>query len=219
MQGVYAAGFALFMLFPLASQAATLSDQLNQFFQARYAQSSTDVAVVVRTPKAQWPTCEQPRFSLPANARPWGNLSVQTLCGQDRRFIQVQVQATGEYVVATRAVLRGESVAVSDMKRVQGRLDTLPARAVTDETTLVDAIALRDLVPGQPVTLSMVRQPWRIKAGQNVQVIAQGEGFSAVSEGRAMNNATATQPVRVRMASGQIVSGRADKDGNILITL
>ncbi|WP_034946337.1 flagellar basal body P-ring formation chaperone FlgA, partial [Erwinia oleae] len=78
---------------------------------------------------------------------------------------------------------------------------------------------LRDITPGQPVTLMMVRQPWRVKAGQNVVVTASGEGFNISSEGRAMNNATATQPVRVRMNSGQIVSGKVAPDGNILISL
>jgi flagella basal body P-ring formation protein FlgA len=58
-----------------------------------------------------------------------------------------------------------------------------------------------------------------VKAGDNVNVIASGDGFNVASEGRAMNNATAAQPVRVRMNSGQIVSGKVGSDGNILISL
>ncbi|EHC35530.1 Flagellar basal-body P-ring formation protein FlgA, partial [Salmonella enterica subsp. enterica serovar Adelaide str. A4-669] len=48
---------------------------------------------------------------------------------------------------------------------------------------------MRDLAPGQPVQLTMIRQAWRVKAGQRVQVIANGEGFSVNAEGQAMNNA------------------------------
>jgi flagella basal body P-ring formation protein FlgA len=65
----------------------------------------------------------------------------------------------------------------------------------------------------------MVRQAWRIKAGQRVQVVASGDGFSVNSEGQAMNNAAVAQNARVRMASGQIVSGTVNSDGNILINL
>jgi flagella basal body P-ring formation protein FlgA len=65
----------------------------------------------------------------------------------------------------------------------------------------------------------MLRQPWRVKAGQNVMVIANGDGFDASGEGKALNNATSAQWVRVRMGNGQIVSGRVGDDGNILITL
>lgn len=82
-----------------------------------------------------------------------------------------------------------------------------------------DAISLRDLAPGQPVQLSLLRQAWRIKAGQRVQVIANGDGFSVNGEGQALNNAAVAQNARVRMASGQIVSGTVGSDGNILINL
>ena len=69
------------------------------------------------------------------------------------------------------------------------------------------------------MTLSMVRQSWRVKAGQRVMVIATGDGFSVNSEGQALNNAAVAQNARVRMANGQVVSGTVDNDGNILITL
>ena len=80
-----------------------------------------------------------------------------------------------------------------------------------------DAVSLRDVAIGQPLQLSMVRQSWRVKAGQKVMVIAQGEGFSINGEGQALNNAAVTQNARVRMPSGQVVSGQVDTDGNILI--
>jgi len=50
-------------------------------------------------------------------------------------------------------------------------------------------------------------------------VIASGEGFSVNSEGKALNNAAVAQNARVRMISGQVVSGTVDSDGNILINL
>lgn len=82
-----------------------------------------------------------------------------------------------------------------------------------------DAISLRDIAPGQPVQLNMLRQAWRIKAGQRVQVIAQGDGFNVNAEGQALNNAAVAQTARVRMLSGQVVSGIVGADGNILINL
>lgn len=43
---------------------------------------------------------------------------------------------------------------------------------------------------------------WRVKAGQQVMVVANGEGFSINSEGKALNNAAVAQNARVRMSSG-----------------
>lgn len=209
----------LLILWCLQASAADLGAQLSQFFKARDPSHAADMKVVVRTPAEQWPQCEAPSFTLPGNARLWGNISVAANCDQNRRYLQVQVQVTGEYVVATRQVTRGKPLEAGDMTTKRGRLDTLPARAIINPQEAIDAISMRDIPPGQPITSTMVRQPWRVKAGQNVVVIAQGDGFSATGEGRVLNNATATQAVRVRMNNGQVVSGKADADGNILISL
>lgn len=205
-----------------SASAGDLTGQLNDYFKARYGesgQSADTLTVVVKTPESQWPVCDAPQFSLPGNSRMWGNMSVAANCDQNRRYIQVQVQVSGDYIVAARPVARGGTLTAGDIKVQHGRLDTLPARTVMTVDEITDAVTLRDIIPGQPLTQMMVRQPWRVKAGQSVTVTANGGGFSVTSEGRAMNNATAAQPVRVRMSSGQIVSGKVGADGIILITL
>ena len=210
---------SLLALFALPADAADLSAQLTGFFQARDAQHAAGMTVEIKTPQAQWPTCDAPQFTLPGNSRLWGPMSVAATCGDTRRFLQVQVLVTGQYLVATRLLARGSTVSADDFRLQSGRLDTLPARAMLDAGSVADAVVLRDIQPGQPVTLSMVRQPWRVKAGQSVMVIASGEGFNASGEGKALNNAILAQSVRVRMGNGQVVSGKVDADGNILISL
>lgn len=206
----------------LASQwacAGALDAPLTQFFQQRLAGISDDVSVTVKTPDAQLPSCEQPDFVMPNNGRMWGNVSVQVRCGQDRRYIQAVVAATGNYVVAAQALARGSMLNETSVQLKRGRLDQLPPRTMLDLQQANNAVTLRDIAPGQPVMLSMVRQSWRVKAGQRVQVVATGEGFSVNSEGRALNNAAVAQNARVRMSSGQIISGTVGADGNILINL
>lgn len=165
------------------------------------------------------PACEQPLFSITSNSRLWGNVNVLARCGNDKRYVQVNVQATGNYVVAAMPIVRGGKLESASVKLKRGRLDTLPPRTVLDVNQLVDAVSLRDLTPGQPIQLTMLRQAWRVKAGQRVNVIASGDGFSANAEGQALNNAAVAQNARVRMVSGQVVSGVVDADGNILINL
>jgi len=125
----------------------------------------------------------------------------------------------GHYVVATRSVPRGSTLDAASVTLKRGRLDSLPAQALTQAEQAVNAVTLRDVTADVPITRSMIRQPWLVKAGQQVRVIANGEGFSINSEGRALNNVAAGQHARVRMDSGQIVSGKVDADGNILINL
>ncbi|SFM91695.1 flagella basal body P-ring formation protein FlgA [Izhakiella capsodis] len=214
-----ALGIIALSVLSVQAWASPLTAQLTQFFKARNGQNGELIQVVVKTPQMQWPPCDNPQFSLPGNARLWGMMSVAANCDQKRRYIQVQVQVTGEYVVAAQQISRGATVTPRDLNIVKGRLDTLPARTAMTPDDIVDAVALRDIMPGQPVNRMMVRQPWRVKAGQTVRVTASGNGFAVSSEGRAMNNATLAQPVRVRMPSGQIVSGKVNADGKILISL
>ncbi|MEI7186992.1 flagellar basal body P-ring formation chaperone FlgA [Dickeya dianthicola] len=206
------------LLAPILVNAADLASQISRFFSDNFKGTSNTINVVVKTPEAQWPACENPQISLPGNAKMWGNLSVSVRCNQERRFVQVEVQVTGNYVVAAAPVSRGTELTSRDSRTIRGRIDQLPPRALFDPQEAQGAVALRDIAPGQPITQVMIRKPWVVRAGQNVQILAQGDGFNVRSEGKAMNNAAAGQPARARTASGQVVSGIATGDGIILIS-
>ena len=198
--------------------ANDLPAQINQFFASRFQGSTNTVNVVVKSPESQWPQCEAPQITLPGNTKMWGNVSLSVRCGQQRRFIQTEVQVTGNYVTSARLINRGTTLTEKDIRLTKGRLDLLPLRPILTLPGAQGAVLLRDLTPGQVITASMIRRAWVVKAGQSVQIIAQGEGFTINGEGKAMNNAAAGQAVRVRMANGQIVSGITNEDGIILIS-
>lgn len=198
--------------------ANDLPTQINQFFASRFQGSPNTVNVVIKSPESQWPQCEAPQITLPGNTKMWGNVSLSVRCGQQRRFIQTEVQVTGSYVTSSRPINRGATLTEKDIRLTKGRLDLLPLRPILTLQSAQGAVLLRDLTPGQVITASMIRRAWVVKAGQSVQIIAQGEGFTINSEGKAMNNAAVGQPVRVRTANGQIISGITNDDGIILIS-
>lgn len=206
------------LLSPLA-QADGLQDQLTAFFAQQLAGFSDEVSVTVRTPPNLYPTCEQPSFTVTGTTKLWGNVNVLARCANEKRYLQVAVQATGNYVVAALPIPRGSVLQANSVTLKRGRLDQLPPRTMLDVNQAQDAVSLRDVAPGQPLQLSMLRQAWRVKAGQQVMVVANGDGFSINSEGKALNNAGVAQNARVRMSSGQVVSGTVGPDGNILINL
>ncbi len=210
--------FAAIMVSQL-SFAADIKALMLPYFQQRLTGISDEISIEVKTDPAHLLSCEDPVFSTPANSRLWGNISVLMRCDNDKRFIQVQVSAMGHYVVATRSVPRGTILDAQSLTLKRGQLERLPAQALTLPEQAVNAVTLRDITPDIPLTRSMIRQPWRIKAGRQVRVVASGNGFSVNSEGRALNNAIVGQHARVRMDSGQIVSGKVNTDGNILINL
>lgn len=199
--------------------AQDLQAQLHALFAGRLAGVSNNVTVTLRTTTGGMPDCEQPQLSVAGNAKLWGNVSVLARCGNEKRYLQVNVQATGNYVVAVLPIARGSRLTPASVALKRGRLDQLPPRTALEVSQVIEAVSLRDLPPGQPVQQTMIRQAWRVKAGQRVMVVANGDGFSANAEGQALNNAAVAQNVRVRMVSGQVVSGVVAADGNILINL
>lgn len=207
------------LLFAQLSFAGQFDAPLQAFFQERLAGTSSDIKVTVKTPDTQIPSCDNPDFSLPPNGRFWGNLSVLMRCGAQQRYLQVYVQANGNYLAASQVIDRGEQVTSTNVALKYGPLDQLPPNTLFSMTDAMDAIVLRNVAAGQPIMQSMLRPAWRVKAGQQVQVIAQGQGFSINSAGQALNNAAIEQSARVRMTSGQVVSGVVSADGNILINL
>ena len=208
----------LLLLSPLA-QADDLQEKLTTFFAQQLAGFSDDVKVTVRTPSNLYPSCEQPSFTVTGTTKLWGNVNVLARCANEKRYLQVAVQATGNYVVAAVPVARGSVLQSNSVTLKRGRLDQLPPRTMLDINQAQNAVSLRDVAPGQAIQLSMLRQAWRVKAGQQVMVVANGEGFSINGEGKALNNAAVAQNARVRMSSGQVVSGTVSADGNILINL
>lgn len=208
----------LLLLSPMA-QADGLQEKLTTFFAQQLAGFSDDVKVTVRTPSNLYPSCEQPSFTVTGTTKLWGNVNVLARCANEKRYLQVAVQATGDYVVAAVPVARGSVLQSNSVTLKRGRLDQLPPRTMLDINQAQNAVSLRDVAPGQAIQLSMLRQAWRVKAGQQVMVVANGEGFSINGEGKALNNAAVAQNARVRMSSGQVVSGTVSADGNILINL
>lgn len=204
--------------FTSALSHASLPQDINNYFRQVHGKNN-HVSIEIKTPIEKWPNCDKPQISPPIGGRNMGNVSVPVQCGKKKQFLQLTVNVTGQYYVATRNLNRGETIEFVDIGTKKGLLHKLPAGASTDKMALRGAIALRTITAGQTFTKSMVRQPWAIKAGQTVFVFANGDNFSVKYEGRAINNATAGQNTRVRLLNGQVVNGEAQENGSVQVAL
>ncbi|MEQ4673509.1 flagellar basal body P-ring formation chaperone FlgA [Providencia vermicola] len=201
-----------------ALSQASLPQDINHYFRQVHGKKN-HVSIEIKTPIEKWPNCDKPQISPPIGGRNMGNVSIPVQCGKKKQFLQLTVNVTGQYYVATRNLSRGETIEFVDIGTKKGLLHKLPTGASTDKMALRGAIVLRTITAGQTFTKSMVRQPWAIKAGQTVFVFANGDNFSVKYEGRAINNATAGQNIRVRLLNGQVVNGSAQENGSVNIAL
>ncbi|RLM27202.1 flagella basal body P-ring formation protein FlgA [Brenneria alni] len=206
-------------VFASEPSSQVLSSQIETFIRQQITIPVEHIDVKIKTPASSLSNCSAPLFALPSRNKIWGNLSIRVTCGSDKYFVQASVQVTGDYLVATRPIPAKHEISMDDIKWQRGRIDTFPTMPVTALDQVLGSVSQRMIGTGQPLQAKMFRQPWAVKSGQTVQVIASGAGFSISSEGKVMNNAVLNDKVRVRMNSGQIVNGSVEADGTVKVAL
>lgn len=171
-------------------------------------------------PNNQLMPCDSLQVSLPTGGRLWGKTSVHVRClmeGGWSQYIPVQIRVQGDYLVAARPLAAGQVISEADWARQTGELTELPASLVVDAGQLAGRTLAAPLAAGRPFRADLLRQTPVIQQGQTVKVVSRGPGFQVANEGQALNGAAAGQVTRVRLVTGQVVSGIARSDGTVEI--
>ena len=158
---------------------------------------------------------------LPAGNKLWGRATVGVRCLGPSTwtiYVQVQVNVTGNYLVAARTMPAGYILGAADIVTRSGDLSTLPSSVITDQAQAIGKTVKNGVATGQPIRNDQLIAPWAVQQGQNVRTVSNGPGFSVSSDGKALNNAVNGQVVQVRTPSGQTVSGIARAGGIVEIS-
>src|SRR5574340_225256 len=71
---------------------------------------------------------------------------------------------------------------------------------------------------GAPLRTALLRPPLAVQQGQTARLVLNGPGFSVQSEGQALANASRGDRVRVKTASGEVVSGVAEDGQQVVVS-
>jgi flagella basal body P-ring formation protein FlgA len=165
----------------------------------------------------QLPACAALTAFMPAGTRAWGRISVGVRCDSPvtwTAYVPAQVAVTTEYLVTARPIRPGQIVSPADLATRVGDLAAQPDDTLTDMAQAVGHHARHAVASGNTLRANMLRLPPAVRQGQTVKVVSGGDaGFRVTSEGRALNGAADGEPVRVRMSTGQVLSGTARNGG------
>ena len=164
--------------------------------------------------------CRSLSVTMDANARPWGKTHVNVRCTAGSTwslYVPVDIHVLVDYIVSARPLHAGQVISAADIRQRQGDLAELPQGILIDPTQAIGQLSRVSLPADRPLRAAMLPQPLVVKQGQNVKVVSGGVDFQVSSDGRALNNAAMDQVVQVRLASGQVISGIAQKDGTVAI--
>ncbi|MEN3261862.1 flagellar basal body P-ring formation chaperone FlgA [Sodalis endosymbiont of Spalangia cameroni] len=207
------------LLFPLtvaAENGDALVTRLESLLRQQRVDSSLVQKVTLKTPAKLLPDCPSPHMQLASHGRLSGNMSVTARCGERRYFLQILVRARGDYWVAARALPAGTSLSAKDIVKEHGELVGQARNVIFATQPVTGSLTTRTLQAGQPLAATLLRAPWKVRQGNPVAVVSRGPGFQVRHYGKAMSDAAVGDTLRVRLASGQMVSGAVDNQGVVL---
>lgn len=207
---------------PLRAQeslAATLDHYLRTQTQGLPGQVSYSIGQIES--RTQSRPCSALEAFLPTGSRLWGKTTVGIRClapSTWTTYVAVQVNVSGNYLIAARQLPAGQLLVADDMVVRSGDLGSLPANIITEQAQAVGKTAKSRIAAGQPLRSDFLIAPWAVQQGQSVKLVSKGSGFSVSSEGKALSNATDGQVAQVRTSSGQTVSGIARPGGTVEVS-
>lgn len=155
--------------------------------------------------------CQRVEPFLPPNTRLWGRSRIGLRCVQGPTpwsvFLPITVKAWGpawtvRQTLTPGTVLTRDMAEATEVDWAEGVSPVLPS-----EEQWVGSETVRAIMPGQVLRQNMVRPPQLFSAGAQVKVVASGKGFALNANGEAVGHGYLGQNVRVRMASGRVISG------------
>lgn len=158
---------------------------------------------------------------LPPGSRLWGRTSLGVRCLGPANwtvYLPVQVRISASYLLTARQLSPGQTLVASDVLSQVGDLGTLPNGTLTEPAQAIGKTVKNGVAAGLPLRGDMLIAPWAVQQGQSVRLVSTGAGFSVSNEGKALNNATEGQVARVRINSGQVVSGVARSGGVVEVS-
>lgn len=205
------------------SPSARLSQRITFFLRDQTQGLPGEVSFQIQVPESlSLPDCPDFVLNSPPSARPMGRSSVIVRCpgvtGSWSLTVPVQIQVLASYLVTTRQVPAGQLLTAADLSSRSGDLGLLPANTLTLPEQAIGQAPRSALGAGQPLRREMLRAPEVIRAGQSVKVFSGGAGFEVSNTGTSLNSGGIGTTVRVRLPSGQVVSGVATGTGTVRLS-
>ena len=160
--------------------------------------------------RVQLAPCASAEPFVPPGIKLWGRTQVGIRCTAGASWsvrLPVHIQVFAMVAIANTALSQGAALNASDVRLEEFDLTRENTPLVTDPTTLNGKQLTRSIAAGQPLRVDALRVPPTINAGDPVQIIVVGQGFSLTSDGVALTPGSEGQSLRVRTESGRVIAG------------
>jgi flagella basal body P-ring formation protein FlgA len=199
---------------------AVVQAHAEQFLKKQTAGLPGKVTIQVAAPRAALPACSAFDAFQPTGSRSMGKTTIGVRCLAPSRwtvYLGAQIRVLGSYVVTREPLPANHVLSAADLTLREGDLGSLPADVVTNADDLQGYRTVSGLAAGAPLRNALLRAPLAVQQGQVTRLVLSGPGFSIQSEGQALANAGRGDRVRVKTASGEVVSGVAHDGQQVVV--
>lgn len=155
--------------------------------------------------------CQQIEPYLPPGMVPWGRTRVGLRCVSGpvawNVYLPVTVKVWRKAVVSTAALAAGSELSAADLQVAEVDVAGSSAPVFTDTARLLGRRLVNGIGAGAALRADNLRVRQWFAAGDKVTLVYRGQGFEASTDGQALNSGLEGQAVRVRVASGQVITG------------
>ncbi len=167
--------------------------------------------------------CQQVQPYLPPGVAVWGRSRIGLRCtdGSARWNVTlpVRVAVFGRAVVASGPLPAGVNLSQEHLALAEIDIAAEPGAVFTDPALLIGRTLARPVGAAEALRAPALKSRQWFAAGETVQVLAVGPGFSVASEAQALSAGIEGQDVRVRFESGRVASGRAVAERRVELAL
>ena len=178
------------------------------------------LSVSVKPPRSSLNACAALEAFQPPGSRNIGKTTVGVRClapSQWTVYLPAQVKLIGSYVATSQPLPANHILTETDLMLREGDLGLLTADVASDVHAIVGYRTVSGLAANAPLRATLLRSPLVVQQGQPTRIVLNGPGFSVQSEGQALANGSRGDRVRVKTASGQVVSGIAQDGQQVVV--
>jgi flagella basal body P-ring formation protein FlgA len=174
-------------------------------------------------PRLRLAPCERIEPYLPPGARPWGRSRVGLRCVQGPSpwnvYLPVTVRVFAPAWVTAAPLPAGSVLQAEQLRQAEVDWAAAPTPPVADASRLIGRQLARPLPAGAAPRQADLKQRQWFAAGDAVQLVAHGRGFSVSGAGQALGPGLEGQTVRVRTDNGRVLSGQAVGPNRVEVAL
>lgn len=174
-------------------------------------------------PRLRLAPCQRIEPYLPPGVRAWGRSRIGLRCVEGPTnwnvYLLVTVQVFAPAWVLSTPLAAGSVLQAAQLQRAEVDWAAAATAPLADAAQLVGRQLARALPAGAPVRAADLRQRQWFAAGDSVQLVARGKGFSVGARAQAMGPGIEGRPVRVRTDNGRVLSGLAVGQNRVEVAL